>query len=62
MQKFNYSKIEKIFDLNGRSVFHSKNRKCYDFKEICVNAPKEKYFYSEKLGHLIFTKDKQIEK
>ena len=54
--KINYSKIEKIFDLDDRSVYRSTNWKCYDFKEICVNSVKDKYFLKKKFGYLIFTK------
>jgi len=56
-RNFNYSQIEKIYDLNGRGIYHSKNRKCYDFSRICVNVHKKKYFYKEKLGYLIFMKN-----
>jgi hypothetical protein len=56
-RNFNYSQVEKIYDLNGRGIYHSKNRKCYDFSGICVNVPKKKYFYKEKLGYLIFMKN-----
>ena len=57
-----YSKIVKIFDLEDISIYRSTSWKCYDFKEICVNSPKDEYFLEKKFGHLIFTKHKMIEK
>ena len=57
IRNYNYSQIEKIYDLNGIGVYHSKNRKCYDFRGICVNVHKKKYFLKEKLGYLIFMKN-----
>ena len=56
--KADYSKIVKIYDLEDRSIYHSMNRKCYDFEEICVNSVKDKYFLQKKFGYLIFTKYK----
>ena len=60
--KIDYSKIEKIFDLEDRSIYRSTNWKCYDFEEICVNSIKDKYFLEKKFGHLIFTKYELFEK
>ena len=56
--KADYSKIVKIYDLKDVSIYRSMNWKCYDFKEICVNSPKDKYFLEKKFGYLIFTKYK----
>ena len=61
VKKMDYSKIIKIDEVNERSIYRSLNWKCYDFIEICVNSPKQKYFLDEKLGYLIF-KNRLIEK
>ena len=52
----NYSKIVKIYDLEGMGIYRSMNWKCYDFREICVNNVKNKYFLKKINGYLIFTK------
>ena len=55
--KPNYSKIVKIYDLEGISIYRSMNWKCYDFKEICVNTEREDYFLNKKFEYLIFKKN-----
>ena len=54
LKKMDYSKIIKIYEINDRNIYRSLNWKCYDFKEICVNSTKNKYFLEEKFGYLIF--------
>ena len=46
-KQFNYSKIKKIGKFNGYQFYNSKDWKCYDFKEICVNSIKDKYHLKE---------------
>ena len=58
-KNFDYSKIEKIYNLNGRDFYQSLNWQCYDFREICVNSVKDKYKFKKKYGYLIFLNDSQ---
>ena len=53
-KNFDYSKIVKFDNYIGKDFYFSQDWKCYDFKEICVNSPKEKYILLEKKGYLIF--------
>ena len=53
-KNFNYSQIKKIYSVDGRDFYQSFEWKCFDFKEICVNSPKEKYKFNQKYGYLIF--------
>lgn len=54
-----YSKIEKIYSLNGRDFYQSLNWQCSDFREICVNSVKDKYKFNKKYGYLIFLNNSQ---
>jgi hypothetical protein len=51
---FTYSKIVKFDNYLGKDFYFSKDWKCYDFKEICVNIPKKNYNLIEKKGYLVF--------
>ena len=51
---FDYSQIEKIGNFEGYNFFESKNWECADFKEICVNTPKEKYIIKKNFNYIFF--------
>ena len=53
-KNFNYSKIEKFYSSGDKDFYKSLDRQCYDFQEICVNTPKEKYSFITKFNYLIF--------
>ena len=57
-KNFDYSKIVKFQNYSGKDFYLSKDWKCYDFEEICVNSPKEKYILVEKKGYLVFLNSK----
>ena len=57
-KNFDYSKIVKFDNYSGKDFYKSKDWKCYDFEEICVNIPKEKYILEKKKGYLIFLNSK----
>ena len=57
-KNFDYSKIVKFDHYSGRDFYFSKDWKCYDFDEICVNSPKENYILVDKKGYLIFLNSK----
>lgn len=48
----NYNNINKLGNFNGYDVFVSNSWKCGDFKNICVNKPKQKYKFKENLGYI----------
>ena len=53
-KNFSYTQIKKFYSTEEKDFYQSLNRKCFDFKEICVNTVKEKYSFNEKYGYLIF--------
>ncbi len=57
-KNFDYSKIVKFENYLGKDFYFSKDWKCYDFNEICVNIPKENYILFEKNGYLVFLNSK----
>tara|TARA_E500000178_G_scaffold121145_1_gene121165 strand:+ start:911 stop:2557 length:1647 start_codon:yes stop_codon:yes gene_type:complete len=57
IRPIDYSNIVKINNFNGFNVYKSNNSKCYDFEEICVNKPKDKYKIFKKYQYFIFLKN-----
>lgn len=49
-----YDQILKIGSFNSLAIYFSKNWKCEDFKEICVNTPKKKYNIVKKYNYYYF--------
>lgn len=57
-KSFDYSQIIKFSNYQDKDFYYSKNWKCYDFKKICVNSPKDNYILEKKSGYLIFLNNK----
>ena len=57
---YDYSNIYKVYETNNFEIYKSQNWLCGDFKKICINKLKQKYFIYEKNNYLfITTEDKK---
>lgn len=54
-KNFDYSRIEKIKDVDGFEIYKSQNWQCADFKKICVNTIKKDYRFDKKFSYLIIS-------
>ena len=49
VKNFNYSKINKVKEVNGFEIYKSENWQCADYKNICVNTIKKEYKFDKNL-------------
>lgn len=49
---FNYSQIKKFKTVGKFDIYSAANSQCADFKGICVNAPKQSYFFDTNYGYM----------